>query len=216
MRVLLTARSTSFASSVDASLRAASRKGPFASRAGSVIAACLVALLMLGVSGCQEAAPTPDTPTGSLLMLADAAEKGEWGNMLVYMDPIQVGNSFAEATIARLDDEADPGASDGDSSSHSGGAFTASPMITGFTDAFMTNLRTNVENGTVVAEGNLLRVILDDGVGETQSVSENEARVTVEMPGDEGETIALRMVRDGDHWKLVSIEGTTDLYAVLF
>lgn len=149
-------------------------------------------------------------------MLAEAAEKGEWGSMLVYMDPIQVGNSFAEATIARLDDEGDSGASDGGSSSHSGGAFTASPMITGFIDAFMTNFRANVENGTAVTEGNLLRVILDEGVGETEFVSETEAAVTVEMPGDDVEPVLLRMVRDADHWKLVSIEGTTDIYNLLF
>ena len=216
MRVLLSVRSTLRGSQDDGLGRALSLSRSVAVRAVSIAISCLCVLGVLGTAGCQEASPTPDTPAGSLVMLAEAAEKGEWGTMLVYMDPIQVGNSFAEATIAGLDDGKDAESSGGDSSAHSGGAFTASPMITGFTEAFMTNFRANVENGTVLAEGNLLRVILDDGVGETESVSENEATVTVEVPGDDAEPVLLRMVRDTDHWKLISVEGTTDIYSLLF
>lgn len=175
---------------------------------------CLISLVTL--AGCQEPVPEPDVPAGSLRLLAEAAQKGEWGTMLVYMDPIEIGTTFAQSTISRLDDEIDPDAPAGGSGSHNGGAFAASPMVTGFTESFQANFRSSVEHGTVLAEGNLLRVILDEGVGETEFVSETEATVTVEMPGDDAEPVLLRMVRDADHWKLVSIEGTTDIYSLLF
>lgn len=217
MRVLLSLRPAAPRGSRNGTLkRPSSFRRSAAVRVLAVAASCLCVLGVLGATGCQEPPPEPDTPAGSLRMLAEAAEKGEWGTMLVYMDPIQVGNSFAEATIARLDDEPEDGAPDSGTGSHSGGAFTASPMITGFTDAFMTNFQANVDSGSVLADGKLLRVILDDGVGESEPVSDAEVLVSVEMPGDDAQSVMLRMVRDADHWKLVSVEGTTDLYGLLF
>lgn len=179
-----------------------------------------VGLLVLGgLSGC-EAPPPPsaDVPAGSLHLLALAAEEGDWGKMLEYMDPVKVGTTFAQATIARLEDDGDEESSGGSAGPHSGGAFVAGPMVTGFTDAFVSNLQTNAENGTLLAEGNLMRVILDGGLGETEYVSDNEAVVEVTLPAADGEgtPVGLRMVRDGEHWKLIAVEETTDLYGVLF
>lgn len=181
-----------------------------------------VGLLVLGsLSGCEPSPPPPpsaDVPAGSLHLLAKAAEEGDWGKMLEYMDPVKVGTTFAQATIARLEDDGDEESSGGSAGPHSGGAFVAGPMVTGFTDAFVSNLQTNAENGTLLAEGNLMRVILDGGLGETEYVSDNEAVVEVTLPAADGEgtPVGLRMVRDGEHWKLIAVEETTDLYGVLF
>lgn len=174
-----------------------------------------------GLTGCEPAPPPPpsaDVPAGSLHLLAKAAEEGDWGKMLEYMDPVKVGTTFAQATIARLEDDGDEESSGGSSGSHGGDAFVAGPMVTGFTEAFVRNLQTNAKNGTLLAEGNLMRVILDGGLGETEYVSDNEALVDAVLPAEDGDeaTVRLRMVRDGEHWKLIAVEETTDLYGVLF
>lgn len=185
-----------------------------------------VGLLILGsLSGCEPSPPPPpppppppDVPAGSLHLLAEAAEEGDWGKMLEYMDPVKVGTAFAQATIARLEDDGDEESAGGSSGSHGGGAFVAGPMVTGFTEAFVTNLQANTKNGTLLAEGKMMRVILDGGLGETEFVSDSEALVDVALPTQEGEEAAvrLRMVRDAEHWKLIAVEETTDLYGVLF
>lgn len=183
--------------------------------AGAATAACATALVLL--AGCQAAPPTPDVPAGSLWLLAEAAEKGDWGTMLVYMDPVQVGGRFAEATVARLESNGEAQSSDADSGTH-GGSFTPGPMVTGFTDAFVTNLQANTKNGVLLGEGNLMQVILDGGLGETEYVADDEALVDVELTAQGGEvsTVRLRMVRDAEHWKLIALEDTTDLYEALF
>ena len=182
-----------------------------------VASVCVVALAVL--SGCQsppQPPPGPDVPAGSLWLLAQAAEQGDWGLMLEYMDPVAVGGSFAEATVARLEDDGETEAPS--SSSSHGGSFTAGPMVTGFSEAFVTNLQANTANGTVLAEGNLMQAILDGGLGETESVSKNEALVSVTLTTGSGEESSanLRMVRDAEHWKLIAVEDTTDLYDVFF
>jgi len=182
-----------------------------------VASACLVALAAL--SGCQSPPPPPpgpDVPAGSLWLLAQAAEQEDWGRMLEYMDPVAVGGSFAEATVARLDDDGETEAPSS-SGSHSG-SFTAGPMVTGFSEAFVTNLQANTANGTLLAEGNLMRVIIDGGLGDTELVSDAEALVSVTLTTSSGEEfpVNLRMVRAAEHWRLIAVEDTTDLYEVFF
>lgn len=155
-------------------------------------------------------------PAGSLWLLAQAAEQGDWGVMLEYMDPVEVGSRFAQATVGRLEGDEETEAPS-DSGSH-GGNFTAGPMVTGFTEAFVTNLQANAANGTLLAEGNLMQVILDGGLGETEYVSDDEALVDVVLSAASGEQTSarLRMRRVAEHWKLIAVEDTTDLYEALF
>ncbi|MHB1451225.1 MAG: hypothetical protein ACYCXR_05265 [Coriobacteriia bacterium] len=183
---------------------------------GAIASVCLIALVVL--AGCQPAPPPgPDVPAGSLWLLAEAADQADWGTMLVYMDPVAVGSNFAVATVGRLEEDGESETADSGSGSH-GSAFTAGPMVTGFTEAFVTNLQANAANGTLLAEGNLVPVILDDGLGETEYVSDDEALVDIVLltaSGDET-PVRLRMVRDAEHWKLIAVEDTTDLYEVFF
>lgn len=178
-----------------------------------IAGACLV--VVVAIAGCQPA-PNADVPEGSLRLLAEAAEDSDWDSVRTYMDPDAVGVAFGESLIVRLRSDDVPDASSPDSGSH-GGEFSSGPMVGGFTSQFVEALEAGVEDGAVVGEGKLFTAILDDGVGETESVSEDEALVTVTVPAESGEvTVRLRMTRNGDHWTLIAVEDTTDLYGLFF
>jgi hypothetical protein len=179
-----------------------------------LVAAVLLSVVVMS-AGCAPA-PGADVPEGSLRLLAEAADDRDWEAVRTYMDPEAVGVAFGESLIVRLREDDTSDTSSGGSSSH-GGEFSSGPMVGGFTLKFVENLEAGVESGAVVTEGKLLAAILDDGIGETESVSDDEALVSVVVPSESGEeTVRLRMTRNGDHWTLIAVEDTTDLYLLFF
>ena len=181
------------------------------------LVAALCVLALGSVSGCQpapEPVREPGVPAGSLWLLAEAAEDGDQGTLLLYMDPEAVGAEFAATTVARLDGEEEDEPIESAPGTH-GGAFTSGPMVKGFTEGYVQNLLASVKGGTAAAEGTLFGAILDGVDMEEEVLSEGEVLVSVLVPDTET-PVRLRMVRSGDRWQLVAIHDTTDLYGLFF
>ncbi|MCK8114949.1 hypothetical protein [Anaerosoma tenue] len=175
----------------------------------------LAFVALSAVAGCQSDTGEPGAmPDDAVVLLAEAAEDGDWTGVRTYMDANGVGLAFAADTMARARDE---DASAGGSSMH-GGDFPASAMEQTFADQFVESLQAGVENGTVVADGTLFGAILEDSPGEVEYVGDDEALVSVTVPDEEGadQALRLRMARSGQRWMLIAIEGTTDLYGLFF
>jgi len=175
----------------------------------------LALVVFSAMTGCQSDAGEPGAmPDDALVLLAEAAEAGDWTGVRTYMDANGVGLAFAADTMARARDE---DTSAGGSSMH-GSDFPASAMEQTFAEQFVESLQAGVENGTVVADGTLFGAILEDGPGEVEHVGDDEALVSVTVPDEEGadQALRLRMARSGQRWMLIAIEGTTDLYGLFF
>ncbi len=166
-------------------------------------------------AGCQQA-PSADTPEGSAMLLAEAAEGADWTGMRTYMDAEAVGLVFAESLLATLPgQDSSPGAAA--SPDMHGDGFPSGAMQETFARQFVETLQAAAEDGTVVAEGTLLGTLLEDGVGEIEYVGDDEALVSVTVPAEGGDqTVQLRMRRTGQRWMLVAVQGTTDLYEIFF
>jgi len=181
----------------------------------ALVLAGLAVAVLSAVAGCQgggeESGAMPDD---AVVLLAKAAEKGDWTGVRTYMDANSVGLAFAAETMARARDE---DAAAAGSSMH-GNDFPASAMEQTFAERFVESLQAGVANGTVVADGTLFGAILEDGPGEVEYVSDGEALVSVTVPDEEGadQAVRLRMARSGQRWMLVAIEGTADLYGLFF
>jgi hypothetical protein len=175
-----------------------------------------LALVVFSVmAGCQSDAGEPGAmPDDAVVLLAEAANEGDWTGVRTYMDANGVGLAFAADTMARARDE---DTSAGGSSMH-GNDFPASAMEQTFAEQFVESLQAGVENGTVVAGGTLFGAILEDGPGEVEYVGDDEALVSVTVLDEEGadQALRLRMARSGQRWMLIAIEGTTDLYGLFF
>ncbi len=180
-----------------------------------LVLAGLALAILSAAAGCQsggeEAGAMPDD---AVVLLAEAAESGDWTGVRTYMDANGVGLAFAADTMARARDE---DASAGGSGMHRND-FPAGAMEQTFAEQFVESLQAGVENGTVVADGTLFGAILEDGTGVVEYVGDDEALVSVTVPGDGGidEAVRLRMARSGQRWMLIAIEGTTDLYGLFF
>ena len=189
-----------------------------------IVAAVLVTTLILASGGCQSVEQKRldiredlEAPALAVFDLAEAAEAGDITGVRTYADMTAVGLSFARATMARLDADDETGSAP-PAVSH-GEDFPASAMEQTFAERFTTEMFTAVENGTVVAEGTALGAVLESGPGIAEYAGEDEALVSVEVPGPEGaaaQTARFRMVRTGDRWMLVAVEDTTDLYGLFF
>jgi hypothetical protein len=175
----------------------------------------LALVVLSAVAGCQSDAGDPGAmPDDAVVLLAEAAEAGDWTGVRTYMDANDVGLAFAVDTMARARDE---DTSAGGSSMH-GNDFPASAMEQTFAKQFVESLQTAVMNGTVVAGGTLFGAILEDGPGEVEYVGDDEALVDVTVPGEDGvdQALRLRMARSGQRWMLVAVEGTNDLHGLFF
>lgn len=181
----------------------------------ALVLAGLALAVLSAVAGCQGGGEEPGAlPDDAVVLLAEAAESGDWTGVRTYMDANRVGLAFAADTMARARDE---DASAGGSSVH-GNDFPASAMEQTFAEQFVESLQAGVENGTVVADGTLFGAILEDGTGEVEYVDDDEALVAVTVEDEQGvgQDVRLRMARSGQRWMLIAIEGTTDLYGLFF
>lgn len=175
----------------------------------------LALAVLCAIAGCQGGGSEPGaTPEDAVVLLAEAAESGDWTGVRTYMDANGVGLAFAADTMARARDE---DTSAGGSGMH-GGDFPAGAMEQTFAEQFVESLQGGVENGTVAGDGTLFGTILEDGTGEVEYVSNDEALVSVTVADEEGggQDLRLRMARSGQRWMLIAIEGTSDLYGLFF
>ncbi len=186
--------------------------------------AALITSLVLSTAGCASVEQQRATiregleaPALAVFDLAESAESGDVTGVRTYADMTAVGLSFARATLARLESDDESGSTP-PVVSH-GDGFPASAMETTFAERFTTAFFEAVENGTVVAEGTVFGAILETGPGTVEFAGDDEALVSVSVPGLEGtatQTARFRMARTGDRWMLVSVEDTTDLYGLFF
>ena len=191
---------------------------------GRILAVVLVAALALSLVGCgsveQQRATIREgleAPALAVFDLAEAAERRDITETRTYADMTAVGLAFARATMARLDANDETGSAP-PITSH-GDGFPATAMETTFAERFTTAFFDAVESGTVVAEGTVLGAMLESGPGAVQYASDDEALVSVEVPGAEVaavQTARFRMARTGDRWMLIAVEETTDLYGLFF
>ncbi|MEA5076276.1 MAG: hypothetical protein VB139_07995 [Coriobacteriia bacterium] len=189
-----------------------------------VLGVALVAALALSLVGCgsveqqrESIRERLEAPALAVFDLAEAAEGGDITGVRTYADMSAVGLAFARATMARLDSD-DETSSASTVVSH-GDGFPANAMEMTFAEQFTTAFFDAVESGTVVAEGTVLGAMLESGPGAVQYASDDEALVSVEVPGAEGaavQTARFRMARTGDRWMLIAVEETTDLYGLFF
>lgn len=157
----------------------------------------------------------PGSPERSLRDLRTAAAAGDWSGVEARFDAGSVATVYVNAALegAFADDDARTGTTGttrGMGGSVGVGADMESAFVQRFTDAF----KTAIEEGTLSAdEGGIAAILLGDAPFEVETTGDAEATARISVPTAAGATedVVLRMQRADDHWRVVALDGITDL-----
>jgi len=182
-------------------------------------AVALVALAAVAFALLQ----TPDagTPGGSLSQMTKAIRSGDWGRVQRYIDVEAVAAFFVDTTLANAMGGDSPdgltgnvggmgGAGNAPGSSGSGLAGTMKDVFVG---RFKESVKQTVEARGKTSTGEPSALLLIENPTSVEYVGDNEALATVQVPTDDGDTqeVVVRMIRDGDHWRIMALENFADL-----
>jgi len=123
-----------------------------------------------------------------------------------------VATHLAESKIAAPDGDAELDSGTSPHDDPRGAAETETQLMGRMTAVYIENyvqtiqrsVEAGIESGATGVEG----VLLAGKASDVEYVSDAEARVTVDVPADEGGTLGIiaTMVRVGDHWQIIALE----------
>ncbi|MDO8847856.1 MAG: hypothetical protein Q7W51_05670 [Coriobacteriia bacterium] len=179
---------------------------------GWILALVVVAIIASGaVAATYLRGNYAESPVRSLEALAQATRDKDWAAVEAYFDAEAVATRLAESKIAAAPEaELDSGTSTHDDPR--GGAETETQLMGRMTATYIENYRqtiqrsveAGIESGATGVEG----VLLAGKASDVEYVSDTEARVTIEVPADEGGALEIiaTMVRVDDHWQIIALE----------
>lgn len=184
-----------------------------------LVAVALMALAAVAFAVLQ--APGTDTPESSLSQMTRAVRSGDWGRVQKFMDVDAVAAAFVDATLATAMGEDSPDALGGNAGSMGGGGNAPGTSGQGLADTmkdvfvarFGESVQRTVEARGKTSTGEPSSLLLIENPTTVEYISETEVLATVPVPTDDGGTqnIAVRMISDGDHWRIIALENFADL-----
>lgn len=182
-------------------------------------AVALVALAVIAFALLQDR--RTGTPEYSLGQMTEAVRSGDWDGVQKYMDIDAVAGSFVDATLANAMGEDSPDALGGGAGGMGGGGNApgssgpglAETMKDVFVRQFREAVKRSVEARGKTSTGDPSTLLLIENPTSVESVSETEVLATVQVRTDAAGTqdIAVRMIRAGDHWRIISLENFAEL-----
>jgi len=160
------------------------------------------------------------SPEHSLAQMTKAVRSGDWNRVQEYMDIDAVASSFVDATMATALEGDAPDALTGNVGGMGGGGNTpgssgsglAGTMKDTFIQQFRNSVKQSVEARGKTSTGEPSTLLLLEDPTSVELVSETEALATVSAStGDGTRDVVIRMVRAGDHWRIMALENFADL-----
>lgn len=179
----------------------------------TIIFAVAGALIALAAGAAFFADRHGDSPERSLEALAAASQDGDWTEAQRYIDAKAVATSLAQSKVAAVGAEDSPLPDDGSSSSGGmGGGESQSGMLgrmaTVYADNYVAAMRSSVEAGIEPGATGVAGVLVAGRAEKVEYVSDSEARVTIRIATEDGESadVFATMVRVDDHWQIIALE----------
>jgi len=161
-----------------------------------------------------------DSPKFSLDRMTEAIRNGDWDGVQKYMDIDAVAASFVDAALATALEGDSPdaltgnvgGMGGGGNAPGSSGSGLAGTMKGVFTEQFRESVKQSVEARGKTSTGEPSSLLLLEDPTNVELVSETEAVATVNVSTDDGtQDVVIRMIRVGDHWRIMALENFADL-----
>ena len=177
----------------------------------------VVGVIVIAGAGFYLSGRHADSPVRSLEALAEATRAKDWAAVETYFDATTVATDLAESKITAATTEPPGGETETEPSTSphedTRGAAESEAQLMGrmaatyienYRQAIQRSVEAGIEPGATGVEG----LLLAGEASDVEYVSDTEARVTVEVPADEGGTLEIvaTMVRVGDHWQIIALE----------
>lgn len=158
------------------------------------------------------------TPDYSLGQLAAAARSRDWAGVQKYVDIDSVASLYVDQLLTN----AMGGESESSAPNPMGGSAHretpstksgSSAMKDTFVRQFGQSLQQGVEGGALTPGEGISGVLLAGKAKSVKYVGADEAQVTLELSGDEGESIEVGalMARTDDYWRIVALDEVSNL-----
>lgn len=180
----------------------------------AIVAAAAVVVVVAAIALALLWEPS-GSPGHSLRELRNAAAAGDWSGVERYFDAESVASVYVAAALegAFADDGARTGTT-GTTRGMGGSVGVGEDMESAFVLRFADALKTAIEGGTLSAgDGGIAAILLGDAPFEVETAGDMEATARISVPTAAGATedVVLRMRRVDDHWRVVALDGITDL-----